>query len=168
MPNSQRRSGETTEGYVRSLRALVGSRIIFAPGVRAIVANEAGEVLLQHRTDFQLWGLPAGAVELDETALQAVVREVEEETTLRVLEAEPMALYSGPSQRFSYPNGDRVQGFAIAFIIRRWQGTPRADGHEGSEVRFFPLADLPDNIVTIHRRSLDDYLAYDGTFLLRG
>ena len=83
-----------------------------------------------------------------------------------VLQAEPMALYSGPSQRFSYPNGDAVQCFAIAFIVRRWEGQPCADGVEGSELRFFPLSELPEDLVPVHRQTLEDYGRYSGMFLV--
>jgi len=153
--------------YLKSIRKLVGPRRIFLPGVRAIILNDAGEVLLQHRTDTGQWGLPGGSVELDETAFDALKREVAEETSLKFMEAEPMALYSGPVQRFAYPNGDEIQCFAVAFVIRQWEGQPRPDGVEGSEVRFFPLAKLPKNLHSIHMQTLEDYGKYEGTFLLK-
>ncbi|MDP7162305.1 MAG: NUDIX domain-containing protein [Phycisphaerae bacterium] len=152
--------------YLKTMRKLVGSRLIHLPGVRGIILNEAEEVLLQRRTDMPLWGLPSGSVELDETALEALKREVAEETSLQVVQAEPMAIYSGPTQRFAYPNGDEIQCFSVAFIVRQWEGQPRADGAEGSEVRFFPLPGLPDDMVSIHKHTLSDFERYDGTFFL--
>ena len=154
--------------YLQEIRKLVGSRRIFVPGVRAIIPNGAGEVLLQRRRDNSLWGLPGGSVELDETALEALKREVKEETSLKMLEAEPMALYCGPGQKFSYSNGDRVQCFALAFIVRKWDGRPHADGLEGSMVRFFSISELPERLVPVHKQTLEDYLRYDGAFLLSG
>jgi mutator protein MutT len=154
--------------YLKSLRSRVGSQPILLPGVRAIILNEREEVLLQRRTDMALWGLPSGSVELDETALEAVKREIREETALDVCQAEPMALYSGPSQRFQYPNGDEIQCFSIAFIVRDWTGEPRADGEEGSEVRFWPLDALPEQLVSIHARTLSDFRQYRGGFMLPG
>ena len=154
--------------YLQSLRSRVGSQRILLPGVRAIILNEREDVLLQRRTDMALWGLPSGSVELDETALEALVREVREETGLEVRQAEPMALYSGPSQRFTYPNGDEIQCFSVAFIVPDWTGEPRADGVEGSEVRFWPLGALPADLVPIHARTLEDFKQYDGRFLLPG
>jgi len=56
--------------YLRTMRQLVGTQSILLPGVRAIVVNEAGQVLLQRRTDMPLWGLPSGAVELGESTLK--------------------------------------------------------------------------------------------------
>ena len=154
--------------YVKSIRSSLGSRCILLPGVRAIILNQHDEVLLQRRTDTGCWGLPAGSVELNETALEALKREVREEANLEVQEAEPMALYSGPSQRFTYPNGDEIQGFSVAFVIRDWTGSPRADGAEGSEVRFWPLEALPSDLVEIHARTLADIRHYRGKFLLSG
>jgi len=152
--------------YLKTIREHIGSQCILLPGVRAIILNDREEVLLQRRTDLDCWGLPSGSVELDETALEALKREVWEETHLDVLQAESMALYSGPSQRFKYPNGDEIQCFSIAFIVRQWKGEIRADGVEGSEVRFWPLSDLPRDLVEIHARTLDDFKDYRGGFLL--
>ncbi len=152
--------------YVASLRAHIGSQCILLPGVRAILVNDRGEVLLQRRTDMGRWGLPAGSVELEESALEALKREVSEETGLRVLHAEPMGLYSGHAQRLRYPNGDQIQCFAVAFIVREWEGEPRADGVEGSAVRFWPLDALPPDLVQIHARTLDDFRRYRGVFVL--
>ncbi len=128
--------------------------------------NKNKEILLQHRTDNSLWGVPGGSVELDETAFDALKREVKEETDLHIITAEPMALYSGPDQKFTYPNGDKVQCFAIAFIVSRWKGNLRADGLEGSELCFFPLTRLPVDLVPVHRQTIKDYSRYDGKFLL--
>ncbi|MBN2446449.1 MAG: NUDIX domain-containing protein [Phycisphaerae bacterium] len=151
--------------YIRDIRKLVGTRPLFVPGVRAIVVNDAGEILLQRRTDVPVWCLPGGAVELEETAVEALKREVLEETGLTVLSAEAMGVYTGPEQQFAYPNGDVVQCFAIAFIVRRWEGQPRADGVEGHEVRFFPPDRMPDNVVSIHHQTLSDYNTFDGAFI---
>ena len=139
------------KSYSLNIREKVGPDcVVFVPGVRAVILNSDNEVLLQLTKDWNQWGLPAGGVEVGETALDALKREVFEETSIRVIHAEPMGLYSGSSQQFEYPNGDKVQGFALAFIVRRWSGTPRADGEEGLEVKFWALDKLPENIVKRH------------------
>ncbi|VBB43128.1 NUDIX hydrolase [uncultured Desulfatiglans sp.] len=159
-------NGSPEMSYAGEMRKLVGPRRIFVPGVRAVIVNAAGEILLQRRNDNDLWGLPGGSVELDESPLTALRREVAEETSLEVVSAEPMGLYCGPRQKFTYPNGDEVQCFALAFIVRNWRGTPRADGIEGSTLRFFSLFDQPKDIVPVHLATIEDYRRYNGSFLL--
>lgn len=153
--------------YVKTMRELIGTRPMLLPGVRALIFNSRQEILLQRRTDMPTWCLPSGSVELGESALEALKREVAEETSLAVLEAEPMGLYSGPAQTITYPNGDKIYCFSIAFLVHRWQGEPRADGVEGSEVRFFALDGLPSELTPIHVGTIEDYKNYQGTFLLR-
>ncbi len=155
------------DDYVKTMRSLIGTRRLLLPGVRALIFNPQGEILLQRRTDMPRWCLPSGSVELEETALDALKREVAEETALVVLDAEPMGVYSGPTQTFSYPNGDEIQCFVIAFVVRKWEGEPKADGVEGSELQFFPLSQLPDELIPIHAATIEDYPKYHGKFLLR-
>ncbi len=152
--------------YVRALRKMIGTNRIFMPAVRAIIRNEAGDLLLQRRTDIPVWGLPAGGVEIGESLTDAVKREVLEETALTVLAVEPMGIYSGLAQQFTYPNGDQVQGLAMAFIITEWEGDPTPDGHEGTEVRFFPLDGIPEDLFPLHRLTIGDIALYDGTFIV--
>lgn len=158
-------SAEDTS-YAMGLRGIVGKRTLMLPGVRAVVIDHAGRVLLQHRTDTDLWGLPGGAVEVGETAAMAIRREVFEETGLRVQAVIPFALHSGSEQAFTYPNGDSVQCFAISFIIRDWSGEPAADGVEGKELRFWSLDDLPKAFVPIHVETLHAYRQFTGSFIL--
>ncbi len=153
--------------YVATMRELIGSRPMLLPGVRALIFNRRDEILLQRRTDMPTWCLPSGSVELGESALEALEREVAEETSLAVLEAEAMGIYSGPAQTITYPNGDRIQCFSLAFVVRRWEGEPRADGVEGSTLGFFPLDALPTELAPVHVPTIEDYKQYQGKFLLR-
>ena len=41
-------------GYVEELRQLIGNRLILVPGIRAIIRDETGAVLLQLRGDFKI------------------------------------------------------------------------------------------------------------------
>jgi 8-oxo-dGTP pyrophosphatase MutT (NUDIX family) len=145
-------------GYIEELRQFVGHRTLIAAGVRAVIRNQAGDVLLQLRGDYKLWGLPAGAVELGESAWDGLCREVREETGLTVLRARPYAVYSNPRYTHTYPNGDRVQPFGLAFLVEEWRGTPTPDGDESLALRFFPLdaPPPPEQIVPPHRSAFRD------------
>jgi len=145
-------------GYVEELRRLIGNRTLISPGVRAVIRNEDGDVLLQLRGDLRVWGLPAGGMELNESVQDALRREVLEETGLTVVRARPFGVYTHPRYGFRYPNGDHAQPFTIAFLIEEWTGTPTADGHESLDLRFFPLDALPppEQVHRPHRTALQD------------
>jgi 8-oxo-dGTP pyrophosphatase MutT (NUDIX family) len=144
--------------YIRELRAFVGHRPLIGAGVRAIIRDAAGDVLLQLRGDFKLWGLPAGGIELGESVRDALCREVMEETGLTVVRARPFGVYSHPRYTASYPNGDVVQPFVVAFLVDEWTGTPTPDGDESLDLKFFPLdaPPPPEQMVSSHRTAFRD------------
>lgn len=157
-------------GYIEGLRRQIGHEKVLNPAVRAIIQNDAGEVLLQRRGDFGTWGLPAGGMELDESLLETLRREVFEETGLRVVRATPFGVYSDPRHSVTYPNGDRVQPVTLAFHVREWTGEPRADGEESLELAFFPLDRLPPEgrMHPPHLQTIRDFVRYreDGAFVV--
>jgi len=71
--------------------------------VTAVVTNDQGELLLQKRTDNELWGLPGGAMDIGESIREAVIREVKEETTLDVEPTGVVGIYSDPGHVIAYP-----------------------------------------------------------------
>lgn len=145
-------------GYMEDLRKLVGNQTLINPGVRAVIRDDTGAVLLQLRGDFGIWGLPAGGMELGEGVWDALCREVREETTLTVLRARPFAIYSNPKYGVTYPNGNRIQPYSTAFLVEEWSGAPTPDGVESRDLRFFPLDGPPpaEQILSAHRTVFDD------------
>ena len=148
--------------YIGALRRQIGHQKIIAPGVRAVIRDPDGRVLLQRRGDFGTWGLPAGGLELDETVSDALAREVREETGLIVGRAVPFGIYSDPAYSVTYPNGDQTQPFTIAFLVEEWGGIPTGDGDETLELGFFALDALPpeEAIHPPHRQALRDVRAF--------
>jgi 8-oxo-dGTP pyrophosphatase MutT (NUDIX family) len=144
--------------YIQELREHVGHRRLIAAGARAVIRDASGAILMQRRSDFRIWGLPAGGMELGESIWDTLCREVREETGLTVVRARPFAIYSHPRHSTTYPNGDQIQPCSTAFLVDEWTGTPTADGEESLELRFFPLDALPpeQEIVRPHRSAFRD------------
>ncbi|MBN1178135.1 MAG: NUDIX domain-containing protein [Anaerolineae bacterium] len=130
--------------YIRWLRAHVGASKLIIVYTSAIVVDESGRVLLQRRSDFGGWGLPGGALERGEGLETCVVREVWEETGLRVVPERLVGIYSSPTFDVTYPNADQVQQFTVCFACRAAGGTLRPDGQESLDLAYFPLDGLPE------------------------
>jgi 8-oxo-dGTP pyrophosphatase MutT (NUDIX family) len=62
--------------YFRHLRSKLGSSLLLLPSVAAVIRDEKGRVLLQEKSAWEGWRLPAGAIEPGETPEQALRREV--------------------------------------------------------------------------------------------
>src|SRR5918912_3325951 len=114
--------------------------------VTAVVIDEQGELLLQKRTDNDLWGLPGGAMNIGESIGQAVIREVKEETSLDVEPTGVVGIYSDPGHIIAYADGEVRQEFSICFTARVIGGQVAVGDQESTEVRFVnpsEIAGLP-------------------------
>jgi len=103
--------------------------------------------------------LPGGAIETGETAAEAVVREVFEETGYRVKVERIVGVYSDPVHTtIRYPNGDVSSYVAIAFECSVIGGAP-ALSDETLEVQWFPPRVLPEGFYPGHVPRVQDALA---------
>ena len=133
-------------GYIMELREKVGSRPIIMVCSCVLVLNDRGEILLQHRTDNDMWGFIGGSVELQETFEEAAKREAFEEAGIDIEEIELFNIYSGKEMYNKYPNGDEVYNKTVMFKVLKYKGEIKADGDESEELKFFSLDTLPNKI----------------------
>jgi ADP-ribose pyrophosphatase YjhB (NUDIX family) len=118
----------------------------------AVAILDDNRILLIKREDFEVWALPGGAVDAEESLAQAAVREAREETGLLVSLTRLVGVYSRPHWDHG---GDHVVLFAAASI----GGVllQDADG-EVLEARSFARHELPEALVPWHRQRLCDAL----------
>ena len=64
------------QSYLGQLRKLIGKEKIFSISARAIIEDSVGRILLVRRSDNGEWVMPAGSIELEESILDCVKREV--------------------------------------------------------------------------------------------
>lgn len=129
--------------YIHWIRGRVGRRKIFLVFASVALYDEDGRILLQRRTDFDWWGIPGGALELDEGILACARRELVEETGLTAVDLQLVGVYTDPRYEVVYPNGDQVQQFTICFSGRLAGGQMAVEAAEVKELRFFEPAELP-------------------------
>lgn len=107
-------------------------------GVRGAVFDEAGRVFLVRHTYVKGWHLPGGGVEIGETALDALARELREEAAI---ELTGPALLRGISFNTRSSRRDHV----LVYEIRAFrQVAPKEPDREIAEAGFFPLDALPE------------------------
>jgi 8-oxo-dGTP pyrophosphatase MutT (NUDIX family) len=102
--------------------------------------------LLEKRSDCGLWGLPGGRIDAGESAIEAAVREVLEETGLQVRVTGLVGVYSEPATRIVVHPDNVVQLVDIILSAEIVGGELKVSA-ESEELRFFDPKDPPDNIV---------------------
>lgn len=107
----------------------------------AVVTDGEGRILLQRRRDNDLWALPGGGMDLDDSLPGAAVREVKEETGLDVEVTGLVGTYTDPRHIIEYSDGEVRRQFNVCFTARVVGGT-LAISDESTELRFVDPAEL--------------------------
>lgn len=154
-----------TPGYILEIRRSIGPARLLLPGVSAVVVRtdlEPGRthLLLTRRSDTGRWALPAGIVEPGEQPATTMIRELVEETRV-VATAERLALLIADPE-LTYPNGDVCQFVSMTFRCHYVEGEAGVGDEESTEVDWFSVDDLPDELTAIQRRRIAAGLVESG------
>ena len=124
---------------------VIGVLRLKTTGVKVMVFNEAGEVLLIRNSygNSSQYLLPGGGVSRGESPAAAAIREVHEELGLQVRAAEPVWTYESNAEG----KRDTIHLFKVMTTEQ-----PRIDDREVIEARFFPMDALPPSVSPATRR----------------
>ena len=142
------------KNYIQWIRSKVGHEKIMLVHAGGCILNENGEILLQRRGDCNMWGLPGGTVELEETPQMAAIREVKEETGLDVEIGKLIGIYT--DFNVVCPNGDQFQSILIAYELSIVGGELFCDKEETLELNWFELKKAPELFCKQHQDILND------------
>jgi 8-oxo-dGTP diphosphatase len=120
-----------------------------APAVGGVITS-GDKILLVKRAyppKAGLWSLPAGFMEFGERQLDALAREVREETGIETLSATLLSVEDASDD-------PRTHALLIAFIIDEWQGEPRA-GDDAAEAAWWPISTPPQMAWRNHVRVIE-------------
>ena len=103
------------------------------------------------------YSLPAGHLDGNETLLQTMVREAEEEIGIMVKPDDLRLVHvmhrKAEEKYRRYPEEERIDFF---FITDKWAGEPKImELHKCDDLRWFDLGSLPDNVIPYIRQMID-------------
>ncbi len=112
-------------------------------------------MLLQKRSDLEIWSFLGGGQNVGESITDALRREVREESGLMIEPKRLIGIYASPEFDIVFPNGDEVQYFSAFFECEVIEGELRADGDETLELGWFDLDNLPPMTKVSAQRAKD-------------
>ena len=128
-------------------------------GCSAAIFNEEGKVLLTRRQDNGQWCMPSGGMEAGESVEEAILREVFEETGLRVRVTRLVGVYSDPNQLVVYQDGNKVQIVALHFQAEIVSGTLGLSD-ETSDFGYFSMEEMAGmEMLGNHKRRIEETVA---------
>lgn len=142
-------------GYPVLFRMALDERINHIPfiqtGAAIIIRNESDQILLQERTDRNMWGLPGGCQDLGEDLRVTAIREAFEETGIKLDPNELILIdtLSGESRKNSYPNGDIVYNNTSLYLadISLVDANNLKGDSETKRLQFFYPEEVPENLM---------------------
>lgn len=122
--------------------------------VDGIIESEEGIILIERKNEPFGWAFPGGFVDRDkESADEAIIREVEEETNLQVTKSEQFKLYSNPNRD---PRGHTA---TMVYIIEaKGELKAKDDAKNCIIVSIKNINNYP--IVFDHKQIIKDYIKY--------
>jgi 8-oxo-dGTP pyrophosphatase MutT (NUDIX family) len=116
----------------------------------AVVIDD-GMVLLIQRADFKTWALPGGRVDVGESVAEAAIREVYEETGLKIELMSLVGIYAMPR----WIGNDH----SVVFAARPCGGMLQLQANEADDARYFRADKLPVYLNWWHHQPIRDAIA---------
>ena len=153
-------------------KIIIGNRIgqngTIRVGCSAIIFDQQREkILLTRREDNNQWCLPSGGMEPGESANEACIREVEEETGLQVEIKRLIGVYTTPHELIVYRDGNKIQLVALCFEAEIRGGELRLSC-ETTEYGYFSYQEIQElDLLLNHRQRIKDAYSEEMTTFIR-
>lgn len=130
--------------------------------VGGIVVNESGEILLV-KHNHAGWAFPGGQVEVGENLIEALQREILEETGIEAEVGEVFCISSNVAKNAGYNGITEIPTKVVLDFLCRKLGGQARPSEENSETAWFPREKvLAMMTAPVYRERFSAYLEYDG------
>lgn len=126
-----------------------------------ILIEYDGRLLLEHRADSDTWAVIGGGLKEEERLVEGAVREVFEETGIRLWEEEVTlyGIYDDPSRIASYPDGNVWRIITVVYRAKLEELPEMICSEESRELRFLGREELQKvKVAATHLLILEDYM----------
>ena len=110
--------------YIKEIRKDIGHKKIILNSAGVVIVKD-NKILLQRRKDNNKWGLIGGILELDETYLEAAIREVKEETGLDISIDYSLGIFH--NHEMMWTSGDKAHIIGSYYVAHIVKGEPHID-----------------------------------------
>jgi ADP-ribose pyrophosphatase YjhB (NUDIX family) len=140
--------------YVWKIRQSIGHSLLVMPAVE-VVPMRGDRVLMVYNRDFDTWAFPSGGVGPDLTWQEAAVCELRREAAVEAESTDLIPIMAVSGEAVGYPNGDLVQPYVLAFLVRDFVETDNEpDSLENEDKRWFTLDDAEVIVRDEYERAL--------------
>ena len=134
--------------FFRTVQWLFGASTM---GVRTLVVDELGQILLIKHTYMPGWHFPGGGVLRGEPTRIAAMRELLEETG--VVADEKIELFGVYFHRVMLAND-----YIVLYVVKKFTSGPVSLGGEIAEIQWFSPENLPKDLCKSTRIRINEYL----------
>ena len=138
-------------------------------GVGVIIVDKEGRILLEKRSDNGMWGIPGGAIEPGESVINAVIREVKEDTNLDIEIDGLLGIYSEPSDGriVTYSDNGDVRHLVDVVFTAVMILLQMKKSNKSLDLKFYQPDLIPSSIVPPAIQPICDYTANNKKFVIR-
>jgi 8-oxo-dGTP pyrophosphatase MutT (NUDIX family) len=116
-----------------------------------VILTCKGRLLLEKRSDSDIWGLPGGGCKKTETGRDAIAREVYEELGIRISKEKfiKLAVYDNPGRIAAYRDGSIWRMVNVIYGYEFPEEPKLQISSESKELRFFTKEEIRDIEIAI-------------------
>jgi ADP-ribose pyrophosphatase YjhB (NUDIX family) len=135
-------------------------------GIAALILS-GNSILMEYRKDCNRWSLIGGSMEMNESLIDCLRREVREETALDISSFELFGLFSDPSRIIKYPDGNIIRSITVAYMVKVEDMEKLKVSEESHRLEFVDKHNICKlDVVETHEHILNRFLSWNNQVII--